>query len=106
MREMCEADTEVHGLVIALALTLDYELGSRLDGLREDRNDADYVLSPTRSMDVERANLAIERADFIRRRELPSDDAVDEKMDKVTEIVKFHYTKYRKRRYHELADAD
>jgi hypothetical protein len=98
---MCEGNTEIHGLVIELMLILDYASGSRLDDLREERNIADYYLSPNSPMDIERAGKAIEKAGFICSRTLPDEDKVDAKITKVTEIVLRYYEKYRKRRYHE-----
>jgi hypothetical protein len=99
MTEM-SADTEMHGLVIALMLILDYSSGQRLDDLRDERNNADYVLSSPDSMDVTRAGRAIEKADFICSRKLPDEARVEEKLPKVSELVLSHYENYRKRRYH------
>jgi hypothetical protein len=101
LMEMCEADTEIHGLVIQLMLVLDYESGRRLDDLRDERNISDYELSASGPMDIERAGRAIERGAFIGSRTLPDEDKIDAKIAKVTEIVMNFYAKYRRRRYHE-----
>lgn len=99
--EMCEANTEIHGLIIDLMLVLDFESGRRLDDLREERNEADYQLSPAKPMDIDRVGRAIQRADFISSRPLPDEERVEKKISKVTEIVMDYYSKYRKRRYKE-----
>ena len=99
MTEM-STDTEMHGLVIQLMLILDYSVGRRLDDLREERNIADYRLTPDVPMNITRANNAIQKADFISSQRLPDEANVDKKIQKVSNLVLTHYENYRKRRYH------
>jgi hypothetical protein len=99
--EMCAADTEVHGLIIDLMLLLDYESGQRLDYLRDERNIADYDLSASAPMDVARASVAVQKANFVLSQQLPDETVVDAEFEKIAEIVGAHYRKYRRRRYHE-----
>jgi hypothetical protein len=101
LKEMCEANTEIHGLIIDLMLVLDFQSGRRLDDLRQERNEADYELSPSSPMDADRADQAIQRATFVAAREFPKEERVEDKISKVTEVVLGYYEKYRKRRYRE-----